>query len=67
MTVFLKPPGGTHPEPQGITYIRVPNNKEPIKISENFSTKKTEIDLYMVLIKDIIPKFAPTSKLTDTT
>ena len=67
MTVFLKPPGETHPEPQGITYIRGPNNKELLKISGNFSTKKTQLDLHIILIKGIILQFAPTSKYTDTT
>ena len=67
MTVFLKPPGGTHPEPQGITYIRGPNNKEPLKISGNLSTKKTQIDLDIILIKGIILEFASTRKLKDTT
>ena len=40
MTVFLKPPGGTHPEPQGIAYIPEPNRKERLETQAVFQLKR---------------------------
>jgi len=67
ITVFLKPPGGIHPEPQDIAYFPELNNKEALKISGNFSNKKTQIDLGIILIKGRITKFASTPELEGTT